>query len=140
MVVDLGHLRILVWVLDLHRRVMGLLSERRYEGRWLWMRMAVVVRAVVHRWRRHPLRRCRSILVWIIPENIVSNPPTDFQSPFTFSQCIRIDAKAGETRAPVRRRVRRRGELLGLAGVRRGCWLLKKTKQEFEPKTEGNVR
>jgi hypothetical protein len=45
-VVDRGHLRILVWVLDLHRRVMGLLSEGRYEGRWLWMGRAVMVLAV----------------------------------------------------------------------------------------------
>lgn len=131
-------MRILVWVLDLHRRVMGLLSEGRYEGRWLWMRMGGVVLAVVHRRWRHALRSCRSILVWIIPEKTVSNPRTDFRPshPQTFSQRIRIDAEAGQTRAPGRRRVRRRGELLGLAGVGDGgaaAAVAQQTKQEIEP-------
>jgi hypothetical protein len=96
MVVDGGHWRILAWILDLHRRVMGLLSEGRYEG--LWMRRAVVVLAVVHRGWRHALRRCRSILVWIIPVTIVSNPRRDFRAshPHTFSQCIRIDGEGGK--------------------------------------------
>jgi hypothetical protein len=113
MVVDRGYLRILAWVLHL-QRVMCLLSERRYEGRRRGRGMAVKL-AVEHRRRGQHLRRCRSILVWITPENIVSNSRARFpmRAIHTHSLCIRIDAEVGK-----------RGLLFVVVCVDdEGCWV-----------------
>jgi hypothetical protein len=86
-VVDRGHLRlwVLVWILHLHLhwRVMwmgvGMRWWMRRMRRMRWrmrrmMRRAVMELAIVHRHRRrqNTLRRCRSILVRITPEEILS--------------------------------------------------------------------
>lgn len=106
-----------------------------------------MILAVVHRGWWHALRRCRSILVWIIPEKTVSNPRGDFgpSQPPTFS--VYSHRRRGwQTRAPGRRRVRRRGELLGLAGAGDGAGATgaaaaaQQTKQEIERTGKGRGR
>jgi len=139
-VVDRGHLRVLVWVLDLHRRVVRLLSEGRYEGRWLWvmrMRMRWMELPVVHRRRRNPLRCCRSILIRIIPVNQVSSIPSanlishEF-SPPTFSQLYSHRRRGWENEGSCSSSwasTRRAAELLGVAGVDDGGGCNKQNKQ-----------